>query len=597
MKRLSAFVVCLLLCLVAAVPQASGADLEETIKQAQEESVAAYLEEWTAKVQNSELTHKTVTLYVAKPDETKEVELTYLSAYDDVPFIDVEAFATNIMVNLFEGEGSAVEYGITSENEDKVITLTRENGARMVIDFDSDAVVFDDQALFSKRIFHSTSLDILSAMGVDSEGNPAYFYRLPTSFERKGVPLVISMDKRYIPMLYRDGKGYLPLQTLNDFMLVPYGMNIVSNGENLFIVGGGNFDELTDLYYSAPAGQRSEAMSIFSATELCLALDMYYGLKEAHNIDTFTNLFTVTGLYEELQSTDPEVSTGALNKLAFGYLADMHTSVASVSHYLGKGVQAGGLTSGNIATSVYDSLMNRQRYSTARAEAYPDGFSAYEEIGNTAYIIFDQFLANSRDYYAEPPKAEEVNTLDTMGLVIYANAQISRENSPIENVVIDLSNNGGGQVDAAIYVLSWYLGSCTINFTDTTGDGQSSTTYKADVNLDRVFDANDNITSKNLYCIISPNSFSCGNLVPASFKSSGVVTLLGRASGGGACVVMQGSTADGTLFNYSSNRRLSVVNNGSYYDVDNGVQPDITLTRLSSFYNRKALTDYINSLY
>lgn len=39
-------------------------------------------------------------------------------------------------------------------------------------------------------------------------------------------------------------------------------------------------------------------------------------------------------------------------------------------------------------------------------------------------------------------------------------------------------------------------------------------TYYADVNGDRVFDERDSIASLNRYCLISPVSFSCGNLCP-----------------------------------------------------------------------------------
>ena len=111
------------------------------------------------------------------------------------------------------------------------------------------------------------------------------------------------------------------------------------------------------------------------------------------------------------------------------------------------------------------------------------------------------------------------------------------------------------------------------------------------------FDISDTVMDKKLYCIISPSSFSCGNLVPAAFKSSGVVTLLGRTSGGGSCSVQPASTAWGTMFNYSSPRRLSFLKNGSFYDIDQGVEPDFVINDMSKIYDRQALTDYINHLF
>ena len=99
-----------------------------------------------------------------------------------------------------------------------------------------------------------------------------------------------------------------------------------------------------------------------------------------------------------------------------------------------------------------------------------------------------------------------------------------------------------------------------------------------------------------MYCLISPVSFSSGNLVPCMFKESGVVTLLGRNSAGGACVIQPISSAWGTSFRISSPRRLSFMKNGSFYDIDRGAVPDYTLTNPEIFYNREALTEHINTL-
>ena len=102
---------------------------------------------------------------------------------------------------------------------------------------------------------------------------------------------------------------------------------------------------------------------------------------------------------------------------------------------------------------------------------------------------------------------------------------------------------------------------------------------------------------KNLYCLISPVSFSCGNLVPAALKSSQKVTLLGRTSGGGSCAVQPVSSAWGTVFQISGALRMSFLKNGSFYDIDQGIEPDYYIDHIKNFYDRAALTDYINGLF
>jgi len=91
-------------------------------------------------------------------------------------------------------------------------------------------------------------------------------------------------------------------------------------------------------------------------------------------------------------------------------------------------------------------------------------------------------------------------------------------------------------------------------------------------------------------------SFSCGNLVPSLFKNSGVVTTIVQTAGGGACVVDSTFTADGTIFSFSGRSAMCSVKNGRYVDVDDGVVPDYVIKDPSAYYNRTALSTYLDSL-
>ena len=100
----------------------------------------------------------------------------------------------------------------------------------------------------------------------------------------------------------------------------------------------------------------------------------------------------------------------------------------------------------------------------------------------------------------------------------------------------------------------------------------------------------------NLFCLTSPKSFSCGNLVPSVLKNSHLVTILGQTSGGGSCVVRPLTTADGSIFQISGSMRLAYMKNGSFYDIDQGVEPDFIIPTPKQFYDREYLTGYINEL-
>ena len=99
-------------------------------------------------------------------------------------------------------------------------------------------------------------------------------------------------------------------------------------------------------------------------------------------------------------------------------------------------------------------------------------------------------------------------------MLVQAHRQITRENSPIENVVLDLSTNGGGDAPAAIYTIAWFLGNGRVSTYNTFTGAETTAIYQADVNLDHQFDEKDNLSHLHLFCLTSPYSFSCGNLVP-----------------------------------------------------------------------------------
>ena len=541
---------------------------------------------------STKMTSKTVTEYIGSADKKSTATLYFANGQTDIPFIEVNDAAT--LLNKLGVVLKDDKMKFTTSDNNGVITMTRENGAKAEIDFNKKLLLYYDFNKLFIMSYSSTALDILCQSGFDAKGQPTYFSREGvTSFERSGDPIEVDLGKDGIPMYYENGKGYIPLQTLSDLFMSQFEQAALYNGEALFVVGKELSGDIKDAYYSVPTGKRSEALAQFTYDELTLVLNMFYSLKDSHGIDSFEHLFEQTGLDKDLKSTDPAVVDTAMDKLCNGYFADGHSRFMSPSFYAGK--DSVKTNKENASNSLIQFVITEQIYMAARAKAYPSGTPAYEEIGDTAYITFDSFtLPDKTDYYATPAAADAA---DTIGIIQYAHSQITRKGSPVKNVVLDLSTNLGGDADAAIYVVGSFLGSCTMNVNDTLTGAKASTQYKVDVNGDRKFDENDTFGDRNLFCITSPGSFSCGNLVPAIFKSSGKVGMLGRKSGGGTGVVSMFSLADGTMFNISGNKSVSTVTNGSYYDVDGGVEPDYTIYKIDDFYNRKTLTKQIDGLY
>ena len=523
----------------------------------------------------------------ASAAQSDVINVAYYESESEILLIEIN-HAVEEFINEFVLGGSNAS--VTVEEDASTVTLVRNNGAYCEIDFVADTVLFSDFDAFNMKPTSSNPHDLLAYPYVNEQGESRYLKR-SNSFYTPGYAILIDLAERDIPLDIYNGKKYIPLKTFNDLFLVPYGVNLAYNGQDVFICTGNTISaDLEERYYLDERTEMSKALAEFSFNELCLYLDLYYGLQAEHGFnDGFSYYLESIGLKEQFLSCDSMDVFNALGTLTLGYIADAHSSVVSPSPYLGSSQPVDANIS--IAPGFIDYAKASQLYPAVRSEMMP-GFQFYEKIGNTAYVTLDEFSLYNRDGDYTP---ESMRIIDTLALVMFSHSQIVQDEE-IENVVLDLSCNGGGAVDSAFFTVAWMLGCCDASIYNSVTQSCATTSYYADVNRDGVFDDNDSIADKNLFCLVSPVSFSCGNYVPALLKASGKVTIIGKTASGGACVVNNGMTADGTSFSLSGSKRMSIVKNGSYYSVDQGVQPDVYLSRVESFYDRAGLTDYINNL-
>ena len=548
-----------------------------------------------------QIVSRSYTTYAGTTEEEKlnqEITLYFVDGVDDLPYMELNDWA-ELMYFVCTDNGDE-DYGLSIEHKGDVVIYERENGYTMEFDFAKDTLHYTDYDAFTHGSNDSTLIDLVSEKGTDENGNAELIMRDKLgSFDRYGDELTVNLADYNIHMIAQDGGWYVPLQTLCDFTLLNQQVSFVFNGQALFVASDNifydyseqAFTEMADIYYSAPTGERSKELGEYSYNELCVLLDTFYGLKEAHDIKSFRELFWQIGFDEVLSGTSAVDADNALKQIIDYYFDDLHSVFDEYSYLVGFESVS---NSTGIANRKYHE--HSEEYGAARTAAYPDGWLDYEEVGNTAYITFDHFTSNySGSAYYEATEEDGLN--DTVQQIIDAHKQITREGSPIENVVLDLSNNSGGAVDAAVVVLSWFLGDAPFSVKNMATGATSTAVYRADINLDHAFDEHDTVADKHLYCLVSPVSFSCGNLVPAALKSSQKVTLIGRTTGGGSCVVQPATTAYGTVFQFSAPQRMSFLKNGSFYDIDQGVEPDYYIDNIANLYNRQAMTDFINGLF
>ena len=536
------------------------------------------------------------------------VDVSTQQAVEDVPYIDFRNYHEKYLI-FKTNKNCEVKSEVTASGKVRVKNPQNE---KYYVEFDADnqTIYFKDYDAFCKTAPMETILDMVEGL--------KYVKRSNNKFERYGKAVTLSLKKYGIPMKIIDGTVYIPLQVYNDIFTGCF-PSFVYNKNALYYV-----DVIGNAYYDAESGKdtRSDILKKLNYNLLCMNLDFNYGLKDVHGISTFANFFKETGLIQKLSASASatDFATGIVD-LTCNYFADFHSAFRKPSYYAGSSYKRPeDLIFNPIFLNQYELMRS---YSAIRKTVFDSkaydlhyvsegdnpGYYDYSEFGDTAYITYDHFVEAKKDYYAltsgGTQDLNEESVADTVGLVIYAHQQI-KKNSNIKNVVIDLSNNGGGEVDALAYISAWYLGSSTINIKSSLTGAMCSTSYLVDVDMDGNYSNEDTLqglknsdgTSRKLklYCIISPKSFSCGNALPAIFKDSGKVVILGKKSGGGACVVCQASSADGTLFQISGFYQICTTKNGSFYQADEGVEPDFIFADFSNIYDRGYLTNYINQL-
>ena len=567
-------------------------------------------------VQIAELNLKMTPVRVFDEDAFKivtdwEVPLGFRSGNDDIPYILFDS-AT---VKKILGENYSISK-VTAATKKVELTNTL-TSAKAVIDLEKRNLAFDNyDAFFQKDLSKYWDPADLKAT--------TDYMKIESVVNIEGSPVSVNWGALGIEMfIWKKDGGYffaLPFQAVNDIFLPLSFFNYIYNGTNLY--KGVSDPILVTEYYKAPAtGTRSQALADFCCAELCLNFQLNYGLKTIHGIDYFDNFasyFSSLGILDSLKSADQMTFAKTIKDVCEFYFGDGHSNYQKNSYLLGKDTEVAGTKISPFKKN-YDA--NREKYIAARNKkigvdigfelpVMPCPCYTVTTDGKTAFVRFDSFTAKFHtrqkmieelekclftDYGLDTYVANKEDMIDTISMIHAVNGLIQAD-ANIENVVLDLSCNGGGALHAAAYVLSWMLGEGTININNQLSGAKILATYKADVNFNGDYDAGDTISGKNLFCIISPLSFSCGNMVPAMLKASNRVTILGATSGGGTCCVQNSSAADGSYFTMSSKYAMSAIKNGSAYDIDRGVEPHYYINKPESFYDIEKIAALVKSI-
>ncbi len=170
----------------------------------------------------------------------------------------------------------------------------------------------------------------------------------------------------------------------------------------------------------------------------------------------------------------------------------------------------------------------------------------------------------------------------------------------IQDVVLDLSLNGGGNIGAMHRTLGFLTDKVLLNYSYNTLTNEYSCSYfKVDTDGDGYYD--DDVYHQYRWTILSSmNSFSAANSFIGKVKQQNLVKVIGNASGGGMCSVLPLVLADGTAIAISSNTSTRFVRKKEgkdiYYSIENGLKPDMEIS-YSDYYDNVKITEYVDAVY
>ena len=515
----------------------------------------------------------------------------------DVPYITVsDAASLSVSTDSTDVVVSISEDIYTYKIKSSLLTLTT-----ITVDSTNDTITFSDYDKFLSLVSGVSEVNGISALAEEKNSYVSYDKKNPSTYEA-GENVVFNLKDYSLDVIAYDREVYIPFAIASELFFEPMGLTFAYNGKDFYYVSSdgltkNNSESLSTYakdFYSGPLHQKGKSADYasFNYNVLCFNIDHFYGFRDEEGlcpIDTYLQK-NERILRSSLKSTNNAIYQDAINTLFYGILGDGHTGVYDYSSVFGDGtneVSSSAFSNRYIALSQSGQELEALRQ--AKLGKNPAGLSYYNK---NAIIRFDSFDSSYKNFTSNTIRNYVQS--DSFAMFYSAFKQIQSHGN-IENVVIDLSLNGGGAVDSLVGILGFLTNSVDVDIYNPLSGGLSSLHYAVDTNLDGKVDSSDLMSSFRFFVLTSTYSFSCANLFPSICKQNGLAKIIGEKSGGGACVVHSSITADGMPFQMSGLSRLSYRDSkGTIHDVDDGVSPDYAFSR-KSFYDEKTLATFVES--
>ncbi|MDO5455458.1 MAG: S41 family peptidase [Eubacteriales bacterium] len=521
-----------------------------------------------------------------------------VKGYEEVPFIKVSDYMDYLLGGIQR-----------ISTKDGVMTIAV-NGTEASIDPAADTLHFENSSLFRRS--GSNKVGVVE----ETEFNFISWSVKNQSTQTDPKPVDISLKEYHMPVIAYEDDILMPFLALqNTFGTIAQSNVLAYNGRDYYDVLSAEVfikdreDEslrqmpYLQAFYNGPFKEKkstTQAYADYGYYSTCLLLDLTFGHKEEKNITTFDDYFTRMNAKGALCSTAPSAAMIA-EVLLFNYLFDSgHDSIVGTYTAFGELELDNSAAVGEVADEIKESEEGKKLFEEAQqqeenvqdltADAFlgallekgfkipevaplyiwtyffdsvrPEdyGHERLDYSGDTAVIYFDSFnddTFRSPSYYMDPVR-EEDEAVSTFAFFHDCFEDI-KEHEEVKNVVINLSDNGGGRACALVSVLGFLSedGEVKMTLRDLVANNYREEYYHVDTNLDGIADDRDGYGGQyDFYIMCSGTSYSCANALPYYAQQSGLAKVIGCNPGGGDCVVASFADAYGRCAVYSGSLKL-----------------------------------------
>lgn len=530
---------------------------------------------------------KTVTFLISDLSETQISRKTYFeyvglgsdyvttnSGLDlffdyNVPYVDIEEFllmidgAIDSSILNFEYLGSLLNISYTVEYEDISGTMVIED-FEAVLDFDLNTLTVQTFSFFDNYV-ESTTTDYgdgLIYVGVDSLDPQQVIFTLG--------------DYGFDMVIYQDGTDteyLMPFHVANLIFLGNTYFDVYFNGDKLYGLDTRQLYDSSSLEVATIRSSSYNSQSMPTDLKLAtynfmaLAMDYFYGIKKFAEIETYYN--ELYPYIDNMVYGNDDAFYRSIFEFIYG-LDDLHSSHVFTGFYepttFGYTLRLEDL--GTRVQSYYNRMWSIQdQYEAKFGTAIP--IVRMTEDQKTAIIYIEGFDVKTPDLFK---------------------ASLDQLPETVENVVLDIANNGGGNLGAVLRIFGYMVEEDIVYHSQNPADGSAVTYY-----IQSEYAA----YNYNWFIMTSSVTFSAANLMASIGRELGI-PIIGQNSSGGASSIGIILPPGGSSLLISTNNVLSARifdenENPVYLSIEYGIKVDYRITSVTNNEEVGQMVNYINS--